>query len=88
MNKLYKIWLVQCGKNKPCFSICTPVEFDPVAKTWAYSLVSVIDVLTFNREDIVSRDLQRIEDYCKYLNEMADADVYYEIREYKQEEYV
>ena len=81
-KKLYKIWYVQHNRDKPCKTIYMTVEFDAVKKTWAYPLVDVLDSFPrFDRDDVVSLDFAKLQETCDYLNEMADEDVHYEIRE-------
>lgn len=80
MPVVYQIWSVQQNRDKdPGLSY---VVFDKEKRTWAYPLIEVLSVLSrTEREDIRSLDLDRLKEHCDYLNEIADDDMSYDIRE-------
>lgn len=81
LRKIYKIWKIQKDvKRKPNVDW---IEYDPEKKTRAYPLIEIISTLPnrYERQWLINKDPAELEDFCQYLNEMADLDEYYEIRE-------
>lgn len=78
---LYKVWKVRSGVK--CKPGATYVDYDPVKGTWSYPLVEIISTLPdrWSREDMVNKDCERVRRFCDYLNEIADDDERYEVRE-------
>ena len=90
MKKLYQLWKVlQCDKPAPTGPWrLSYLEVDEVKGIWAYPLVAVISVMPdrYYRDDFVTMDLPKLEETCKYFNEIADDNEHYEIREIHHEE--
>jgi hypothetical protein len=57
--------------------------YDPEKCTVAYPYVEVLSVLPdrITRADLVNMDRNRLEEFAKYFNQMAESDVSYEVRE-------
>jgi hypothetical protein len=86
MKKLYELWYVQHNMDKPCRSMYVHVEFDEHKKTWSYRLSEVLDSFPrLSRSDVISINLEKLQNTCKYLNEMADEDIHYEIRSVEED---
>lgn len=80
-RRLYKIWKVATGvERNPGISY---VQYDAIKKTMCYPLVEIISVMPdrWSREDMVSTDPVRLQEFCNYLNEIADSNEYHEVRE-------
>lgn len=91
MKKLYQIWRVyECKKPAPTgIWRLSYLEVNEAKGTWAYPLIAIISTMAdrWCRDDFRSLDLARIEETCKYFNDMKDDDEHYEIREVPREEY-
>jgi hypothetical protein len=83
VKRLYKIWKVVQGTWKP--PVPSYIVVDQEHKTYAYPLTQILDVVHYAREDVISTDLAKLQEFCTYLNEMADEDEHYDIREEKYE---
>lgn len=81
MRKLYKIWLVKHNVNRPAPKSSPYVVAEN--GNWAYPLISIIGVIAnrWCRGDFVSPDRAKLKGTTAYLNEIADSDEHYEIRE-------
>lgn len=87
MKKLYQIWCVQ-RDVKPA-KLLYPSPFQYVNGNLEYPLIEVISILSsrWSRCDFISMDRDKLEETRKYLDEIADSDQHYEIREVMREEF-
>lgn len=83
MKVLYQIWLVKHNINKPVPKDHYSRFIKEESGNWAYPLIQFINVLPSrcSRDDIRSLDRDRLEEHCKYLNELKDENEHYEVRE-------
>jgi hypothetical protein len=83
--KLYKIWRITHNVNKPVPKYCSYVIEEN--GNWAYPLHEIISTMAsrWYRDDFVSINLAKLQENTKYLNEIADSNEHYEIREQERE---
>jgi hypothetical protein len=91
MKKLYQIYRVVHNVNKPApKSPYNSIKIVEENGNWAYPLVEVISVMSdrWNRDDFISLNLSKLQETVKYLNEIADDDQHYDIREVERPDYL
>jgi hypothetical protein len=83
-KKLYQIFRVIHNVNKPApTKMYNSIKIVEENGNWAYPLVEVMSSMAnhWNRDDFISLNISKLQRTVKYLNEMADDNESYDIRE-------
>lgn len=82
-KKLYQIYRVVHNVNKPVPKLYSSIRIIEENGNWAYPLVDVMGSLAnrWNRDDFINMNLSKLQENVDYLNEIADSNESYDIRE-------